>query len=235
MTGSDGRGSDEPAVDIVNLPAVVVLGGGGGDDLGRAARRRGRRPSAHRRPVAPVAPGDRQARRAQAQGVLMFFSTLFVAFGREAERGKEATRQEKNSTHFEKTQKKTRKQVTVSDGRVLSGVLSCLDPQGNLVLSDTLTLGGGGGGGAGREGGEKGEAAATAAHPPPLSLDDGHHHSRSQTLNQNQPQQDHAMGMVIVPRARRVRCCVEVEGFEAGRVGAELARAMMEEEQGSER
>ena len=73
--------------------------------------------------------------------------------------------------------------------------------------------------------------ATTEAHAP-LSLDDGHHHLRSSHQAQNQNQkQDHAMGMVIVPRARRARCCVEVEGFEMERVGTELARAM--EESGS--
>ena len=174
--------------------------------------------------------------------------SLFVCpFGRETERGKKATEQKKRTSTLRKKSKKTSKQVTVSDGRVLSGVLSCLDPQGNLVLADTLTLGGergGGGGGLGEEAGKKAEergegegekrapssssgeaataatttAAATEAHAP-LSLDDGHHHSRNQ-------QQDHAMGMVIVPRSKRVRCCVEVESFEVERVGAEVARAM---------
>lgn len=116
----------------------------------------------------------------------------------------------------------------MSDGRVLSGVLSCLDPQGNLVLSDTLTLGGLGGKKKQEE--EKGappsgEVAATTttteAHAP-LSLDDGHHHSH---FNQQQHSQDHAMGMVIVPRSKRVRCCVEVESFEVERVSAEIQRA----------
>ena len=123
----------------------------------------------------------------------------------------------------------------MADGRVLSGVLSCLDPQGNLVLSDTLALGGGG------KEEEKEEEGATAttttttatteggggAHAP-LSLDDGHHHSRDpqqQHQASSSNQQDHAMGMVIVPRARRVSCCVEVEAFEVARVSAEVERA----------
>jgi len=170
-------------------------------------------------------------------------------FARSGERQREERKRRNKKTNLDLKEKiqKTSKQVTVSDGRVLSGVLSCLDPQGNLVLADTLTLGGergGGGGGLGEEAGKKAEergegegekrapssssgeaatsatttAAATEAHAP-LSLDDGHHHSRNQ-------QQDHAMGMVIVPRSKRVRCCVEVESFEVERVGAEVARAM---------
>ena len=37
-----------------------------------------------------------------------------------------------------------RVRIVLKDGRTLSGTLTCVDPQANLVLGETVTLGGGG-------------------------------------------------------------------------------------------
>lgn len=92
-----------------------------------------------------------------------------------------------------------RLRVSLRDGRIVSGTLTCLDPQANVVLADAVTLAddAAGGGGDGRGGG-----ACDGAR------------------------EGHSVGTVIIPAAQRVACAVEVELHEQVEWEAAVARAV---------